>query len=82
MAVEFENSNTPSFPSYNRPPKGLIGLVLKSGIVKTENQANLLLVAIIIVSIAWTILFFVFRTGDKQRETPPRPPPDSQFFVP
>lgn len=53
MAKDFklnEESNLPTARK-NKTSTGIIGLVIKSGIVKTEGQANALLILFIIIGL-------------------------------
>lgn len=63
MVVEFNSEQQYKSPKYLRKaqsPKGILGLVIKLGIAKNEQQANLVLIGLIIVLMI--ISFFSIRS--------------------
>ena len=82
--VQFEEDNSYSRPSMggNEETKGIIGLVMRTGIVKDEKQATYLLLGIMIVNIA-IISFLLFGGGNSGGSSVPTPasPPASQFPI-
>ena len=49
MQVQFEEEQYNTIRPVKRSPKGLLGLVIKSGIAKTPAQANMVLIGLIVV---------------------------------
>ncbi len=64
MSVEFEDETNQAknfannrFSNNNQPPK-LVGWILKTGLVKNENQANYVLIALAIVAFLTSLYYF------------------------
>ncbi len=53
----------------NQPSKGLIGLVIKSGIAKTEAQANMVLIGVAVFALIATA--FVLLSGSSTSQPTP-----------
>lgn len=71
--VSFEEEQglpTAQAVSSSQPSKGLIGLVIKSGIAKTEAQANMVLIGIAVFALIATA--FVLLSGSST----PQPTPE------
>lgn len=64
MSVEFEDEQTEArvlysrFMPSNQLPK-LVGWVIKTGIVKNENQANYFLIGLAVVAFLVSVYFFI-----------------------
>lgn len=57
MSVEFnEPQYQTSSPVYTQKEKGIVGLIMKTGLVKDKKQANLVMIGIIVVM---AIIFFI-----------------------
>jgi hypothetical protein len=56
--------------SATAPRKGLLGLVLKTGIVKTEAEANIVLIGIAVFSIIATVFVLLSGTSGTPQPTP------------
>ncbi len=81
--VQFEEDNSYSGSTGmggNEEATGLIGLVLRTGIVKDEKQATYLLLGIMILNIT-IISFLLFGGGSGGSSSMPTPvsPPGGQF---
>jgi hypothetical protein len=50
--IEFENQLVTPTVYAEKPKTGLVGLVMRLGIVKTEKQATLLFIVVIIISLS------------------------------
>jgi hypothetical protein len=63
MAHDFKlHEETSGLPiQRKKTPRGIIGLLIKSGIVKTEGQANGLMVLIVVVGIS-AIIYINLKT--------------------
>jgi len=62
--VQFENENFGQYRNtFDKPHKGLVSFLIKKEIVKTESQANLVLLGIIFVCLA-IILYKIFFTSN------------------
>lgn len=70
--VQFENENYTSPSHFKKPsPKGITGLLIKAGLAKNDNQANLILIMIIAIS----LLFVYLSLKSRGSNTPPPAPP-------
>lgn len=62
--VQFESENfIPMRNTFDKPHKGLVGLLISKNIAKTETQANLILGGVIFVSLV-CITYIIFFTGN------------------
>ncbi len=74
--VQFEDNDIyspSSFVSQKKETAGIIGLVLKTGLVKDEKQASYALVAIVIINII-IISVLVFGNNHSSSHYTPLPP--------
>lgn len=60
---------------YNRPKRGITGLVIKTGVVETETQAGFVLVGVSMLFISMTILI-ALSAGGAFEDKPNYPPPE------
>ncbi|MDB5254536.1 MAG: hypothetical protein JWL80_602 [Parcubacteria group bacterium] len=56
--IEFEQNTITPFQSIERSVRGIPALIIKTGIVKTEERANLVMIGVILVC----ILFMGYKT--------------------
>lgn len=69
--VQFENEDFIQFRNpFDRPRKGLVGLLIKLGIAKDEKEANVVLIGVIIACLV-IILFWIFVVNKNGSSKPP-----------
>jgi len=60
-----ENYTSNSYPTGNREVKGFAGLLIKTGIVKDEKWANIVLIVIALISFVTSLIIFWPKDGPR-----------------
>ncbi len=67
MQVEFEEQKDPTLNrKVDKKPSTLASLLMKTKIVKTENQANIVLILFALILFAFSLVMFA--TGEDKRQ--------------
>ncbi len=72
--VKFEAERNMEIPAINTPrKKGIAATLVRTGFVKTEGQANVLMVIITVVLLVGTAFLFIEGTREPRVDLPPLP---------
>lgn len=70
VQFEEEQADTARYVKYGQTPTGIIGFLLKRGIVKDENQANYVLIGVIILVICVIVGIAFIPSGSTKTSHP------------